>query len=407
MATIKVKFRASSVQMREGTLYFQIVHRRLVRQINAGFRLHAYEWDAAEEKTTATVLTDESRRKYLIEVDNGLKNAFAIFFSIVTNFEKSGKSFTSDDIVSAYANRVEAGGFMSFSLLYAGHLAKSGRFSAARKIRTSLNSFSRFMGCDDIAFELIDSTLLEEYEGWLKNTGVCMNTSSFYMRTLRAAYNAAVERGLAEPRQQFRHVYTGMCKTVKRAVSLRFINCIRNLDLTDRPALDFARNIFLFSFCMRGMSFVDICFLKKKDLACGILSYHRQKTGQLLQVKWERPMQRLLDKLGKSNTEYLLPIITDITGNKYRQYETALRQINRNLKEVGRIAGLETALTTYVARHSWASLAKSRNIPVATISEGLGHDSVSTTKIYLASLGTSVVDRANSKILKLLEQNDC
>lgn len=407
MATIKVKFRSSSVKMREGTLYFQIVHRRVVRQINAGFRLHASEWDSAGEKTSTTDLTDESRRKYLNEVDVGLRNAFAILTSIVSNYEKSGRSFTSDDIVSAYLNRLKNGGFMSFAVTYAGHLAKSGRFSAARKIRTTLNSFSRFMDRDDIAFELIDSTLLEEYEGWLKMNGVSMNTSSFYMRTLRAVYNAAVERDLTGQRQPFRHVYTGMCKTVKRALSLRFINRIRNLELTSRPGLDFARNIFLLSFCMRGMSFVDICFLKKKDLASGILSYRRQKTGQLLQVKWERPMQRLLDKLGKSNTEYLLPIITDTSGHKSRQYETALHRVNRNLKEVGRLVGLETALTTYVARHSWASLAKSQNIPVSIISEGLGHDSVSTTKIYLASLDTSVVDRANSKILRLLEQNDC
>lgn len=403
MATIKLKFRSSSVSTKDGTLYFQLIHRRVVRQINTKYRLSVAEWEVFKAGDAALTVTDSKRRQCLDAMGTEIGYVRNTLESIILRLEQTGMLYSADDIVAAYARKVKAGGFLSFLRKHIAHLVKSGRLSAARKARITLNSFSSFLDSDDIAFERMDGNLLEEYEGWLKRRNVCMNTSSFYMRTLRAVYNIAVERNLTEQQHPFRHVYTGMDKTVKRALPLGIIRKIRNLDLSLCPALDFARNIFLLSFYLRGMSFVDMCFLKKKDLAGGILSYRRQKTGQLLQVKWEKPMQELLDLLGESDTDYLFPLIADATGNEWKQYENALRKVNRNLKKVGRMAGLETALTTYVARHSWASVAKSHHIPITTISEGLGHDSVSTTKIYLASLDTSVVDHANRKILRLLE----
>lgn len=226
-----------------------------------------------------------------------------------------------------------------------------------------------------------------------------MNTISFYMRNLRAVYNCAVMKGLSEQSRPFKDVYTGIDKTVKRAIPLEVIKKIKELDLSSSPTLDFARDMFLFSFYTRGMSFIDMAYLRKSDLKNGILSYRRKKTGQKLYIKWEACMQGIVEKHASKSMEYLLPIISDSSSRRRKQYENALRLVNHKLKQIAEILCLSVPLTTYVARHSWASIAKTKNIPLAVISEGMGHDSETTTQIYLASLDTSIIDRANELIL--------
>lgn len=147
------------------------------------------------------------------------------------------------------------------------------------------------------------------------------------------------------------------------------------------------------------MSFVDIAYLKKKDLQNGVLTYRRRKTGQLLFIKWERCMQEIVDKYTLPYSDYLLPIIKE-KANERKQYQNALHAVNHNLKKVSLQACLPIRLTMYVARHSWASVAKSKHIPLAVISEGMGHSSENTTQIYLASLDNAVIDHANRLILR-------
>lgn len=267
---------------------------------------------------------------------------------------------------------------------------------------TSISSFSRFLDGGDVAFSGLDSVLMQGYEDFLKSNGLSRNTTSFYMRNLRAIYNRAVEQGLAEPRNLFRNVYTGIDKTVKRALTLKDIRKIKDMDLSGEPRMAFARDVFMFSFYTRGMSFIDIAFLRKKDLQNGILSYRRRKTGQLLFVKWEKHMQEIAGRYGADGSPYLLPLIADSGKDERRQYENSAHSVNRNLKKIGEALGLHIPLTMYVARHSWASIAKSERLPLSVISEALGHDSEATTRIYLALLDTSAVDKANNTILKKL-----
>ena len=247
----------------------------------------------------------------------------------------------------------------------------------------------------------IVSDLMTEYEAYLKSHGVAMNTVSFYNRILRAVYNRAVEKEITVQRYPFKHVYTGIDKTVKRAVPLKIIKRIKELDLSLKSSLDFARDMFLFSFYTRGMSFIDMAYLRKKDLQNGILSYRRRKTGQQLFIKWEKSMQEIIDKYPANENGYLLPIIkTD--RNERLQYRNALRLVNNKLKEISVSIGLQVRLTMYVSRHSWASIARNQNIPLSVISAGMGHDSENTTQIYLTSLDNSTIDKANDLILKKL-----
>ena len=251
--------------------------------------------------------------------------------------------------------------------------------------------------------DIVTSDLMEAYEAWLKQQGLIPNSISFYTRILRAVYNRAVELDIIENRNPFRRVYTGVDKTIKRALPITFIKRIKGLNLSLDPALDYARDMFLLSFMLRGMSFIDMAFLKKSDRNMGMVTYRRRKTGQKLIIAWTKDMQMILDKYPENKSDYLLPIIKKTGINERATYRNAASSINRNLKKVGEIAGLDVPLTLYVARHSWASAAQSKGIPISVISEGMGHDSESTTRIYLASLDdTSMVDKANSIILKSL-----
>lgn len=161
--------------------------------------------------------------------------------------------------------------------------------------------------------------------------------------------------------------------------------------------------MFLFSFYTRGMPFVDMAYLRRSDLSHGMLEYRRRKTGQLLRVRWETCMQQLLDKYPlRPETGYLLPIITDAHADQRRQYILASHKVNRNLKSVGQMAGAEQPLSMYVARHTWATAARNRHIPLSVISDGLGHDSENTTRIYLDSIDNAEIDKANRLILNAL-----
>lgn len=278
----------------------------------------------------------------------------------------------------------------------------AGKYRTAETYASALRSFRRYTKGRDVALEEIDSDMMVAYEAYLRRGGVSANTSSFYMRNLRALYNRAVEKELIPPHNPFRHVYTGVDKTTKRAVSLDVIRQIKRMDLSSNRSLDFARDMFLFSFYTRGMSFVDMAYLRKSDLKQGVLVYRRRKTGQQLIVKWEACMQAIVRKYDVATSPYILPIITDPNVNDRSQYLKASHMVNRHLKSIGRSLMIPIPLTMYVARHAWASIAKSKNVPLSVISEGMGHDSESTTRIYLASLDNMAIDRANSLILRAL-----
>lgn len=402
MATVKIKFRASSVEMKEGSLYYQVIHNRLARQVHTGYKLYPSEWDAGRSKIVMAVGIDEERRNYLLSMKTALADDLSRFREIIARFEHAGTSYTADKVVELYTSPMNCGGFIAFARKLIQELKQIGKIRTAETYTTALNSFLRFRGEHDILFEEVDSSMMVGYETFLKENNVCPNSSSFYMRNLRAIYNRAVERGMTEQRTPFKYVYTGVDKTVKLAIPLRVIRQIRDMDLSLYPLMDYARDVFLFSFYTRGMSFVDMAYLKKKDLQNGILSYRRQKTGQKLFIKWESPMQEIVNKYNTANSPYLLPIIKNMETDVRRQYKNAAHLVNDKLKRLGEQLGLGIPLTTYVARHAWASIAKSKNIPLSTISEAMGHDSENTTRIYLASLDTSVVDKANSLILKSL-----
>ncbi len=400
MASVKVKFRPSTQEGKEGIIYYQVIHKRVIRQIKTDYRILADEWD---EKNGAMIIATDSRSSVLRSVKERINRDVKRLNTVISRLHENGKEFTADDIVVGFHESVNGQSFSRFMEEVIAQLKLLNRERTAETYTATLNSFMRFRKGNDVLLDEISSDLLMGYEAYLKMQGVTMNTVSFYMRILRAVYNRAVERGLTEQRNPFRHVYTGIDKTVKRAIPLKAIRRIKELDLSLKPSLDFARDMFLFSFYTRGMSFVDIAYLKKKDLQNGILSYRRRKTGQQLFIRWEKCMQEIIGKYEvEGSSPFFLPILKYPYERSRKQYKNVLFRVNKYLKEVSRLADIGIPLTMYVTRYSWASIAKSKNVPISVISEGMGHDSEATTQIYLASLDNAVVDNANARILKEL-----
>ncbi len=398
--SIKLKFRASTDANKEGSLFFQVIHERVVRQIMTGYYIHAIEWDDRREKIIISPV-DGNRSEQLKLIRDRVQWQYRKLCGVVSSLQNAGVIYTADDIVLTYhESNSSCDTVFEYIHKQVERLRKLNKIRTSETYQSTLNSFMKFRDNIDLTFDRMDSDLMELYEAYLKERNVKRNSSLFYMRILRTIYNKAVDEGLVVQKMPFKKVYTSVDKTVKRAITFKEIKAIKNLDLTGKPKLEYARDMFLMSFYLRGMPFVDMAYLKKSDLQNGFLSYYRQKTEQRLTIQWEKHMQTTLNAYPENPTQYLLPIIEAEDGNERKQYTRKSLQINRGLKKIGAMVGLGDSLTIYVSRHSWASIARDKNIPLSVISEALGHDSEKTTQIYLSSIKTSVVDQANSKILK-------
>ncbi len=381
MTSIKVKFRRSSGPDGDGCIYYQLIHDRKVRRIMTQFRIRESE------------CLSGLRRQIGHDVD--------MLSRIISGFDMRQSDFEVDDVVAEYGRLKDRCSLTA----HMQHLIESalgaGRVRMSEIYRSTLRSFLAFTGGEDMMIYALDSSVVERYEAYLQGRGNTPNTISFYMRVLRSVYNRAVDDGAASQTRPFRHVYTGIGKTVKRALPIEVIRQIKELRL-ERPQACYARDMFMLSFYLRGMSFIDMAFLRKDDLHDGRLRYRRRKTGQLLEIEWTNEMQEIVSRYPVNENGYLLPILTGRRGDERSAYRNVLARINRHLKLMMPVAGLGSPVTLYCARHSWASAALLKGVPVSVISRGMGHDSERTTHIYLSSLDSSVVDRANRLIIESL-----
>lgn len=319
--------------------------------------------------------------------------------------------------------------FLAYAATEIAHLRKIGRFGVANNHLTAYRRFSDFLhseGMDDITFRRITPQLMSDFEDWMKLQGICRNSSSCYLRSLCAIWNRAAREGFTSVystskkhevyANPFAGTYRGIAKTKKRAIDIYDIKRLRSLDierlLTDGgnivvttkmrqhiDRLQWARDLFIFSFCSRGITFVDMAYLRKTDVKDNVISYSRRKTGQHVEVRIEKPMQDIIDRITPS-TPYLFPIVTETVNQRviYRQYQNGISIYNKSLKELGQMLG-GLKLTSYVSRHSWATTARMSNVPVSVISQALGHDSERTTEIYLKSLDNERIDAANRLLI--------
>ncbi len=397
---IKAKLRKSTVAGKPATVYYQVSHRGQRLQITTRMRWQPEAWDAERGRPRAgteearmlgrRIDADTERLRRIVEGIDAAGRAWD-----PATFVERFRAVTAEPPVSVLAfmrQQIEA-------------LLRCRRFGTARNYDRTLRSFSGFLAGADLPFGALTEELAHEYEAYLAERGVSRNSSSFYMRILRAVYNKAVRQRLAPPSAPFRNVYTGVARTRKRAIDSGIIARLYRLDLKDDPALALARDLFVFSYCTRGMAFIDIAFLRKADLRDGAIRYVRRKTGQPLCIRIEPDIATLVARYAPATagSPYVFPILTASDANEaYRQYQSALGRHNRLLGRLSQLLCAECRFTSYTPRHSWATAARDCNVPIAVISAGLGHTSERTTQIYLAMLENSVIDRANRRLIGLL-----
>ena len=294
----------------------------------------------------------------------------------------------------------KGGSFFSFFEFQTARLREIGKVRTSETYRATLRKFKVFRKGEDLLPTQICSEMMEDFQAFLKSQNLSMNSISFYMRIVRAVYNKAVEQGMTINRDPFRRVYTGHDKTNKRALNTDEVRRIRHISLSNSGER-FARDMFLFSFYTRGMAFVDMAYLKKKDLHDGVLTYKRHKTGQKLSIRWEPVMQEIVNRY-VSHNKYMLPIIHTADNKERNQYRNIQNRVNKLLKAVATKSNVTQNLSMYWARHSWATIAREHKLPISVISHGLGHTNERTTEIYLKSIDISVVDTCNHEIINSL-----
>ena len=400
MATVRLKFRASSVEGREGTLYYHIIHQRGQRRIGSAHRIFPAEWNARRE--TIVIANGGSRQAHLQLVRSKTEWEMERMQRIIRSMEAEGVPYSVYDIAEAIRKMPPCQSVFDFFRRQIDRKGQMQCIGTKNNYATAASRFMEFRHHEDLTFAQLTGEMVERYQAWLFSRGVGQNSVAFYLRTLRTLYRKAVEEGQPPDRDVFARVNTANVRTAKRAVSADDMRSICRLELPAGSPLDRARDLFLLSFYLRGMSFVDMAFLKKSDLRCGMVSYSRRKTRQRLNIEWAEPMQAIIDKYAAQTKDspYMLPILTGSEASPYEAYRNVEHNTNYNLKKIGRMIGLKIPLTTYVARHTWASIALRMNVPIATISEGMGHNSFKTTQIYLESIDVATVNQANERIIK-------
>jgi len=406
----------------EGSLFVRVIHGRKALNVTTSFRLYPSEWD---ERHYCLLYRPEgaSRFLYLSGLEKMMVVEKELLSNIISSLREQGE-FSVTDIVRLYRLRKSGVPMLPFAEKLSNYLTAHGQYRTARAYLTTSRGLVHFSGKECFTLADIRPSLLKQFEADMLEKGKTLNTVSFYMRNLRAIYNRAIRESLVESpkKKPFEGVYTGVEQTKKRALSREDMTLLFHDLLSgdktkeERPeklqALSMAQRLFLFSFHARGMSFVDVAFLKKSDIHNNALVYRRRKTGQQLEMIVTPEMRRIMDSF-QSETKtspYLFPIIRKPGENEYRQYETGLKRQNLRLKQLASclqpssLSFSPVKLSTHVARHTWASIAKQLNFPLAVISEALGHTSEKTTSIYLSSFDRTVLDNMNRRISRAVKK---
>ncbi|GHT49914.1 transposase [Bacteroidia bacterium] len=430
MASIKVIYRtARNRGLLEGTLFIRIIHDRKLREIETNYHVYPEEWDS-EKKCIILPETYSFRVQHLIETDDNLQDDLRRLSAVINLLEEYG-SYTVDDIIQGFQVKPKSSHISAYVKKLSAFLVENGQDRTARAYRTVANQLMAFNGFEEIGLEEINTSFLRKYEAHMKEAGKTMNTISFYMRNLRSIYNRAIKDNLIPIRYDnpFKEVYTGLAPTRKRALTKEEMHILSELELSiyepkkrfpflsafnirkhailkKQMTADLRAALAMFMFCFhaRGMSFVDMAYLRKKNISRDEISYCRKKTGKNMRIKITPPMQFIIDYFEPATrtSPYVFPIIIPGNGRENRQYEYALQEQNKLLKIIGEIAGINKLISTHVARHSWATIARMEHIPISIISEALGHRDEKTTTIYLDSFNDSVIDRVSEQISRIV-----
>lgn len=393
--SVKVKRKKSVVEGKRMPLYLQIICNRQVKRIVLDYRVADDEWIAEKETVAIPRGISKQRAEYLLEVHQQINRKKQEIEEVVLQLEACGELSA-----AAIVRRYKALHYPVYWLDYMQQVTEEKKNKCApatsRNYQSAFRAFRQFLGQTKLPVDAVDKVVLKQFEQYLFARHLSANTVSFYCRILRTIWYRAVADGLVEAQPSpFREICTRVEKTRKRAVDEEAIRRLENLEVENKE-LALARDMFLFCYYARGMAFIDLAYLTEKNIQGDTLIYVRKKTGQVLKIGLLPVMKRLIEKYRDPEQPFLFPILKN-NHSSFHDYESALRLQNKRLGLLGKLIGCY--LSTYVARHTWASVAKMKGIADDVISESMGHTSLKTTQIYIASLDHTRLDKANRIVI--------
>lgn len=382
-------------------LTLRIIHNRKSTSVPLGYSLLEKDWDdkAKEVKKSFKGVSNVSRLNKLIQKQK--INAM----DIINQLQDSGEidNLTVKEIKSRIVTQNSNATFFQFTEDLINELKEAGRFGYARSVKDALNAVKKCNKEKDFTFKQLNYKFLIQFDNYCRGRSLKQNTIAIYMKTIKMIFNRAIKAGIVkQDLYPFTNYQIKTTKTKKRAIRRDVIELIEAVELPEEQLIWHARNYFMFSFFSMGINFTDLAHLKLENLIDGRMEFTRKKTKKDYSIKITESMQKILDLycVGKEKSDLIFPIIKR-SGNpelEFLDIREKRRIYNQKLKEIATLCGIETNLTSYVSRHSWATIAKHKGVPVAVISEGMGHEDVKTTEIYLDSFDKEVLDDFNEMI---------
>lgn len=363
------------------------------KYVSLGISVNPEHWDFSKNQPKAEC----PNREYIeLLIADKLKE----YSAKIVELKATNQEFTSTTLVEKVCvNRVNRKTVGDLFREHINRLTASGRKSYALSIKQLYNSLIEFNGHLDIPFAEMDIVWLRRYEAFLRRKGLAENTIGIRFRTLRSIYNVAIEEdAVSSELYPFKKLKVSKLhqETAKRALSKEDIERVLSYESTNRY-MRFPIDIFAFTYYCGGINFVDIAHLTKANIVDGRLIYKRQKTKKLIKIPLQPQAVALIEKYSSDDSQYLFPILSDFHKTDIQQanrIHKVISKVNERLKQIGNALNLPITLTTYVARHSQATVMKRAGVSTAVIREIMGHSSERVTQIYLDSFDNEQVDNA-------------
>ncbi len=382
-------------------IIFRLSHINKTLPISSGYSVPKKFWDIRNRKIRSGYKGFEN----VALVNNFLEKEKARYIDILTrlNDNQQLSSLSINEIKDKLVSKNKLESFFDYTEKLITVLFEEKRVGNALSYANTLREVKKYRKNKDFFFTELNYNFLKQLEANHLSKGLSPNGLAVYMRTIRAIYNKAIKDNVAEKENYPFEKYTiKTTPTKKRAISMEAINKIVNLSYESCSPLFDVRNIFLMSFYLMGAPFVDLAFLKLSNIVDGRVQYKRQKTGKFYDIKITDNLRPIIDYYvqGKAIDDFLLPFVKRTSLNdRYKDVMWARKRYNTRLKEIAKDAGIEVNLTSYVSRHSFASIANNMAIPLTAISEMLGHQKLTTTQVYLANLQKDTIDKYNEQII--------
>lgn len=381
-------------------IILRLTHLRKTTSISTGFSVQENYWDEKRSEIKSSYPHVDSVHR----LNNVILKEKAKANDILNKLYDEGKLhyMSIDQVKNRIVRKHRYNSFFGYGNSLVEDLKKSHRYGTARNYSGALSVLRTFMNGRDIKFNEFNYSLILKFEKYHLNRGNGLNSLSCYLRVFRAIYNKGIKEGLiAREAYPFVNYTIRQEPTKKRAIDVKYIKRILDLDLPKQSVLFRYRNYFICSYLLYGMNFTDMAYLKLENIVDNRLKFRRKKTGKLFDIKITDTLDEILNIYinGKSKEDYIFPIIKRNSPQiQEREIAWERKRYNAGLKEIAKLCGIEQKLTTYVSRHTFATQAMLKNIPLEAISAMLGHSKLDTTQIYLKSLPTNILDTYHDKV---------